>query len=105
MDNSLLLSQGIMAGLFESAWEEAMPLTSAIAAVRGEGLIFKKLNILVPGDDGYAGMNGNTVRKKIVKTFFIILLASRGWDLNPRPTVYETVALPLSYPGVFSVIH
>src|SRR3569832_1040987 len=24
---------------------------------------------------------------------------SRGWDLNPRPAVYETAALPLSYPG------
>src|SRR6185437_12390242 len=24
---------------------------------------------------------------------------SRQWDLNPRPTVYETVALPLSYVG------
>jgi hypothetical protein len=24
---------------------------------------------------------------------------SRRWDSNPRPTVYETVALPLSYFG------
>ena len=24
---------------------------------------------------------------------------SREWDLNPRPTVYKTVALPLSYFG------
>ncbi len=24
---------------------------------------------------------------------------SRRWDSNPRPTVYETVALPLSYVG------
>ena|GEM_PF-3636300 len=27
---------------------------------------------------------------------------SRKWDLNPRPTVYKTVALPLSY---FGLIH
>ncbi len=26
---------------------------------------------------------------------------SRRWDSNPRPTVYETVALPLSYFGAF----
>ena len=26
---------------------------------------------------------------------------SRGWGLNPRPTAYKAVALPLSYPGVF----
>ena len=25
---------------------------------------------------------------------------SRGRELNPRPTDYESVALPLSYPGV-----
>jgi hypothetical protein len=25
---------------------------------------------------------------------------SRRWDSNPRPTVYETVALPLSYFGL-----
>ena len=24
---------------------------------------------------------------------------SLNWDLNPRPTVYKTVALPLSYKG------
>lgn len=24
---------------------------------------------------------------------------SREWDLNPRPAVYETAALPLSYLG------
>lgn len=24
---------------------------------------------------------------------------SRQWDLNPRPAVYETAALPLSYVG------
>lgn len=27
------------------------------------------------------------------------MLWSRRWDLNPRPTVYKTVALPLSYFG------
>src|SRR5262245_3958277 len=27
---------------------------------------------------------------------------SRGRELNPRPTDYESVALPLSYPGVSS---
>ena len=27
-------------------------------------------------------------------------LWSRGRELNPRPTDYESVALPLSYPGV-----
>src|ERR1051326_2024351 len=44
--------------------------------------------------------NVDPKRKKhnIVKTFIIFLL-SREWDLNPRPTVYETVALPLSYLG------
>ena len=26
---------------------------------------------------------------------------SRGWGLNPRPTAYKAVALPLSYPGEF----
>ena len=25
---------------------------------------------------------------------------SREWDLNPRPAVYETAALPLSYLGI-----
>ena len=25
---------------------------------------------------------------------------SRGRELNPRPTDYESVALPLSYPGI-----
>lgn len=25
---------------------------------------------------------------------------SREWDLNPRPAVYETAALPLSYLGL-----
>ena len=25
---------------------------------------------------------------------------SREWDLNPRPAVYETAALPLSYLGM-----
>ncbi len=24
---------------------------------------------------------------------------SLNWELNPRPTVYKTVALPLSYKG------
>ncbi len=28
-------------------------------------------------------------------------LMSRQQDLNPRPTVYKTVALPLSYAGKF----
>ena len=26
-------------------------------------------------------------------------VGSRRWDLNPRPAVYETAALPLSYAG------
>ena len=30
----------------------------------------------------------------------IELIWSRGRELNPRPTDYESVALPLSYPGV-----
>ena len=29
----------------------------------------------------------------------ILPYLSRRWDLNPRPTVYKTVALPLSYFG------
>jgi hypothetical protein len=29
-----------------------------------------------------------------------LVLTSRDGDLNPGPTVYETVALPLSYPGM-----
>ncbi len=28
-----------------------------------------------------------------------IIFMSREWDLNPRPAVYETAALPLSYLG------
>lgn len=27
------------------------------------------------------------------------LYLSREWDSNPRPMVYDTIALPLSYPG------
>lgn len=30
---------------------------------------------------------------------FFLFDMSQEWELNPRPTVYETVALPLSYPG------
>ena len=30
---------------------------------------------------------------------------SRGRELNPRPTDYESVALPLSYPGVPSGVY
>jgi hypothetical protein len=29
--------------------------------------------------------------------------SSREWDLNPRPAVYETAALPLSYLGLIMV--
>ena len=36
-----------------------------------------------------------SVRKPLV-----ILEWSQRWGLNPRPTVYETVALPLSYFGL-----
>lgn len=25
---------------------------------------------------------------------------SQEWDSNPRPMVYDTIALPLSYPGI-----
>ena len=32
-----------------------------------------------------------------------LLTWSREWELNPRPTVYETVALPLSYLGQSTV--
>ena len=28
---------------------------------------------------------------------------SQRWDSNPRPAVYETAALPLSYAGVLSM--
>lgn len=31
--------------------------------------------------------------------FFSVFLGSRRWDSNPRPAVYETAALPLSYAG------
>jgi hypothetical protein len=30
----------------------------------------------------------------------VFLSESREWDLNPRPAVYETAALPLSYLGI-----
>ena len=30
----------------------------------------------------------------------LIINWSQWWGLNPRPTVYETVALPLSYIGM-----
>ena len=29
-----------------------------------------------------------------------LLFGSRRWDSNPRPAVYETAALPLSYAGL-----
>ena len=29
-----------------------------------------------------------------------LIIKSREWDLNPRPAVYETAALPLSYLGM-----
>ena len=34
----------------------------------------------------------------------IRLIWSRRWELNPRPTDYESVALPLSYAGKFREI-
>gem|GEM_PF-6243568 len=33
-------------------------------------------------------------------TSCLVKVLSRGWGLNPRPTAYKAVALPLSYPGV-----
>ncbi len=35
------------------------------------------------------------------------LLMSQRWELNPRPTLYESVALPLSYFGdmVCTLLH
>ena len=36
---------------------------------------------------------------RAISTTFVM---SREWDLNPRPAVYETAALPLSYLGIFA---
>jgi hypothetical protein len=36
----------------------------------------------------------NPVKPQLPQSFM-----SREEDLDPRPTVYKTVALPLSYPG------
>jgi hypothetical protein len=37
--------------------------------------------------------------KKDDRRAIVFLSESREWDLNPRPAVYETAALPLSYLG------
>ena len=33
-------------------------------------------------------------------SFWFSVEKSRGWESNPRPMLYESIALPLSYPGV-----
>ncbi len=49
---------------------------------------------------GMASSEGSGVVVGIMRTTAHKRKGSRWWDLNPRPTVYETVALPLSYIGV-----
>lgn len=47
---------------------------------------------------GYVGQSPRqSPNPKIAKSLNVL---SREWDLNPRPAVYETAALPLSYLGL-----
>jgi hypothetical protein len=45
---------------------------------------------------------GHTVQSRSQRSKFLISgNVSQKWELNPRPTLYESVALPLSYSGFF----
>ena len=50
---------------------------------------------------GRRGFGGGSSSRRILATAAAHreALQSRRWDLNPRPTTYEAVALPLSYSG------
>src|SRR6266571_4411124 len=51
------------------------------------------------GGAGRDGIAGPHARFRTARLSWAIGRWSRRWDSNPRPTVYETVALPLSYFG------
>src|SRR3989338_2768425 len=59
-----------------------------------------------PGTREDDGMIECPLSLKNSKNFFLISLErmSQQRDLNPRPTVYKTVALPLSYAGLSSFL-
>jgi hypothetical protein len=55
---------------------------------------------------GAARGGGDTVTRYKIWELAVLQLpdvvGSQRWDLNPRPAVYETAALPLSYAGLMA---
>jgi hypothetical protein len=85
-------------------WAECNYLAEAVWPSSG-GRVASPLAIIGQLTRAARGGGGVTTWHKIWELGLLQLpyvVGSQRWDLNPRPAVYETAALPLSYAGVFA---